>query len=304
MTHNLYAGSSQYQDNPVARLAKAGFYRATNTINETNFIVDYKMDWLTPGLSARGMVSFDYESFYNRQFKAGFATYELNDRNNYTSLSAYNQFNEDEELAYSGDGQTSTYKLYMEAQLNYARKFGKHDVTAMLLYNQNDYRYQADLRKRYMGLVGRATYGYDNRYLAEVNFGYNGSENFRRGRRFGFFPAFSLGWVISNESFLEKASQTWLDNLKIRASYGQVGNDVYQVNGVTQRFLYEETWNQINNDYYFGTTGVTGIYEAQYPNYDVTWEKPISMTWVWTSASGTVCFMVTWITSTSVVITS
>ena len=241
VTHNLYAGSSQYQDNPVARLAKAGFYRATNTINETNFIVDYKMDWLTPGLSARGMVSFDYESFYNRQFKAGFATYELNDRNNYTSLSAYNQFNEDEELAYSGDGQTSTYKLYMEAQLNYARKFGKHDVTAMLLYNQNDYRYQADLRKRYMGLVGRATYGYDNRYLAEVNFGYNGSENFRRGRRFGFFPAFSLGWVISNESFLEKASQTWLDNLKIRASYGQVGNDVYQVNGVTQRFLYEET---------------------------------------------------------------
>lgn len=273
VTHNLYAGSSQYQDNPVARLAKAGFYRATNTINETNFIVDYKMDWLTPGLSARGMVSFDYESFYNRQFQAGFATYELNDRNNYTSLSAYNQFNEDEELAYSGDGQTSTYKLYMEAQLNYARKFGKHDVTAMLLYNQNDYRYQADLRKRYMGLVGRATYGYDNRYLAEVNFGYNGSENFRRGRRFGFFPAFSLGWVISNESFLEKASQTWLDNLKIRASYGQVGNDVYQVNGVTQRFLYEETWNQINNDYYFGTTGVTGIYEAQYPNYDVTWEK-------------------------------
>ena len=121
VTHNLYAGSSQYQDNPVARLAKAGFYRATNTINETNFIVDYKMDWLTPGLSARGMVSFDYESFYNRQFKAGFATYELNDRNNYTSLSAYNQFNEDEELAYSGDGQTSTYKLYMEAQLNYAR---------------------------------------------------------------------------------------------------------------------------------------------------------------------------------------
>lgn len=74
----------------------------------------------------------------------------------------------------------------MEFQLNYARQFGKHDVTAMVLYNQNDYRYQAELAERYQGLVGRATYGYDDRYLAEVNFGYNGSENFRKGKRFGF----------------------------------------------------------------------------------------------------------------------
>ena len=81
----------------------------------------------------------------------------------------------------------------MEFQLNWARKFGKHDITAMALYNQNDYRYQADLAERYQGLVGRATYGYDDRYLAEVNFGYNGSENFMRGRRFGFFPSFSVG---------------------------------------------------------------------------------------------------------------
>lgn len=269
----LYGGSSQYQDNAVARLAKAGFYRAANTINETNFIVDYKMDWLTPGLSARGMVSFDYESFYNRHMNATFATYELNDRNNPNSLSSYTKFNDDSELAYNGDGQTSTYKLYMEAQLNYARKFGKNDVTAMVLYNQNDYRYQADLRRRYSGLVGRVTYGYDDRYLAEVNFGYNGSENFRRGKRFGFFPAFSVGWVISNEAFMKDLHDKFLDNLKIRASYGEVGNDVYQVNGVRQRFLYEEKWSQISNDYYFGTAGHTGIYESQYPNYDVTWEK-------------------------------
>lgn len=268
----LYGGSSQYQNNIAARLAKGGFYRATNTINETNFIMDYKMDWLTEGLSAKAMLSFDYDSYYMRRFTAGFATYELNDRANYQSITAYNQFNSDTELEYAGNNQTTTYKLYMEAQLNYARQFGEHDITAMMLYNQNDYRFQADLAKRYQGLVGRATYGYDDRYLAEFNAGYNGSENFMKGRRFGFFPSFSLGWRVNNESFMEN-TQDWLDNLKIRASYGQVGNDVYMVNGVQQRFLYEEKWAQISNDYYFGQTGVTGIYESQYPNYAVTWER-------------------------------
>lgn len=270
---NLYAGSSQYQDNPVARLAKAGFYRATNTINETNFIANYKMDWLTPGLSARAMVSFDYNAYYDRKFTASFATYELNrNASDFNVVDSYYKYNSDTQLAYAGDDQTTTYKLYMEGQLNYARKFGKHDITGMLLYNQNDYRYQAELARRYQGLVGRATYGYDDRYLAEVNFGYNGSENFRKGKRFGFFPAFSLGWRLSNEKFM-KSTEKWLDNLKIRASYGEVGNDQYLVNGVRQRFLYEEKWVQYANAYRFGTTGVTTIYESQYPNYDVTWEK-------------------------------
>ena len=268
----LFGGSSQYQNNIVGRLSKAGFYRATNTINETNFVLDYKMDWLTPGLKARGMVSFDYDAYYNRKFSSSFATYELNDRGNFQSFDAYNQFNSDTELAYAGNNQTTIYKLYMEAQLSYARTFGKNDLTAMVLYNQNDYRYQADLAERYQGLVGRATYAYDNRYLAEVNFGYNGSENFISGKRFGFFPSFSLGWRINNEEFM-KGTEDWLSTLKIRASYGQVGNDVYKVNGVKQRFLYQAIWSQINNDYYFGTTGQTGIFESQYPNYGVTWER-------------------------------
>lgn len=267
----LYGGSSQYQSNIVAALAKGGYYRATNTINETNFILDYKMDWLTKGLSAKGMVSFDYDSYYKKMFKADFATYELNDRDNYESMDAYNQFNSDGELAYSKDNST-TYKLYMEAQVNYARQFGKHDVTAMALYNQNDYRYNSELAKRYQGLVGRVTYGYDDRYLAEFNAGYNGSENFLQGKRFGFFPAVSLGWRISNEEFMAGTAQ-WLNNLKIRASYGEVGNDIYTVNGTAQRFLYEEKWSQVSNAYYFGSSGKTGIYESQYPNLGVTWER-------------------------------
>lgn len=269
----LYGGNSQNQNNIVGRLAEAGFTRATNTINETNFIVDYDMSWLTQGLKVRGMASFDYDAYYNRKFTSTFATYELADKDNYNSLAGYTKFNDDTELGYAGNDQTTTYKLYMEVQLNYARKFGKHDVTAMALYNQNDYRYQAELAKRYQGLVGRATYGYDDRYLAEVNFGYNGSENFREGKRFGFFPSFSLGWRISNEKFMQGTSK-WLNNLKLRGSYGEVGNDVYMVNGVQQRFLYEPVWTQLANAYMFGgSRWETGIYESQYPNYDVTWER-------------------------------
>lgn len=275
----LYGGSSQYQNNIVAALANGGYFRAVNTINETNFIVDYKMGWLTEGLSVKGMLSFDYENFHYNLYSADFATYELNNRDNYTSIDAYNKFNTDTELEVVKNEDLddshkfeSIYKLYMEAQINYARKFDKHDVTAMMLYMQNDYRFKADLAQRYQGVVGRVTYGYDDRYLAEFNAGYNGSENFQRGKRFGFFPSFSVGWRLSNEKFMEP-TQNWLNNLKIRASYGQVGNDIYLVNNIKQRFLYQEKWSQKADDYYFGTTGVPGIFEAQYPNYGVTWER-------------------------------
>lgn len=277
-TKTLYGGSSQYQNNIVAALANGGYYRAVNTINETNFIADYKMDWLTEGLSVKGMLSFDYENYHRNLYSAGFATYELNDRDNYTSIDAYNKFNTDTELEVkkgeqdNKENRNTLYKLYMEAQVNYARQFGKHDVTAMMLYMQNDYRENSELAQRYQGLVGRITYGYDDRYLAEFNAGYNGSENFMSGKRFGFFPSFSVGWRINNEEFM-KNTQDWLNNLKIRASYGQVGNDIYQINGVKQRFLYEQKWTQLADDYHFGTTGTTGIFEEQYPNYAVTWER-------------------------------
>lgn len=271
-TKTLYGGSSQYQGNVYATLAEGGYYKAVNTVNETNFIADYKMDWLTPGLSARAMMSFDYESYHRTTYSKNFATYELNDRDNYESLEAYNRFNTDTQLTNSRQS-NSIYKLYMEAQLNYNRTFNDiHEVTAMALYMQNDYRYNSDLARRYQGVVGRVTYAYDSRYLFEFNAGYNGSENFAKKKRFGFFPSFSAGWRITQEKFMESTSN-WLSNLKLRASYGQVGNDVYQVNGVRQRFLYEQKWSQIANDYYFGTTGVTGIFEQQYPNYGVTWER-------------------------------
>lgn len=264
----LYAGTSQYQSNPVAALSVGGFHKGINTINETNLIAEYKLDAVTPGLSARAMASFDYENYHNNKYTKNFATYELLNSSAPETIDSYNRFNKDEIMTSSYDSYT-IYKLYMEAQLNYARVFNeKHDVTAMLLYMQNDYRKNSELAKRYQGVVGRVTYGYNQRYLFEFNAGYNGSENFMKGKRFGFFPAFSLGWRVTEEEFMEP-TRNWLSNLKIRGSYGEVGNDNYS----GQRFLYEQKWSQLTNDYMFGTSGQTGIYEQQYPNYGVTWER-------------------------------
>ena len=269
-TKTLYAGNANFQNNIVAALAKGGYYKGTHTISEINLIADYKMDWLTEGLSVKGMVSFDYDSYYRKNFGRTYATYELNDRENYMSQDAYNKYNVDGQLTYTKSSST-IYKLYMEAQINYARRFGKHDVTGMVLYNQNDYRRDSELAKRYQGLVGRVTYGYDDKYLFEFNAGYNGSENFLKGNRFGFFPAFSIGWRLTQEKFMEK-TKDWLNNLKIRASYGEVGNDIYNVGGVEQRFLFEEHWISASN-YNIGNGTVPAYYEKQYPNYLVTWER-------------------------------
>ena len=124
--------------------------------------------------------------------------------------SSYSQYSLDGELAYAGNTQVTSMKTYMEFAVNYARSFGVHNVSGLLLYNQNDYQYKADLSKRYQGLVGRATYNYDNKYFVEFNAGFNGSENFLKGNRFGFFPSVSGGWVISNEKFLD-STKGWLD---------------------------------------------------------------------------------------------
>jgi len=265
----LYGGSSQYQNNIAAKFAVGGFYKSQSTINETNLIVNYNLDWLTPGLKARGLVSMDYNANYNRRFSADFATYELNDRDNFLSIDAYNRFGVDSKLSALGSQHSNTMKLYFEYQLNYARRFGVHDVTAMVLYNQNDRRANAALPYRYQGLVGRLTYGFDDRYLVEFNAGYNGSENFLKGQRFGFFPAFSIGWRVTQEEFMASA-RSWLNNLKIRATYGQVGNDAYR----GQRFLYLENWTQ-GSRYIFGTRTATTITEGTYPNFDVTWERAV-----------------------------
>src|SRR5690606_10086246 len=144
--------------------------------------------------------------------------------------------------------------MNIDASLNYSRTFGVHDVTGLLLFNRYQRVVNIELPFNYVGYVGRATYAYDSRYLAEVNFGYNGSEQFAPGHKMGFFPSFSAGWVASEEDFV-KDGLPWLSYAKLRASYGQVGND--NMNGA--RFAFLTLWD--------------GSYESQIGNNELAWEK-------------------------------
>ena len=177
---------------------------------------------------------------------------------------------------------------YGEFSLNYSRSFGDHDVSALFLYNQSKKYYPEtkidgkvfymDIPTAYVGYVGRMTYAYKKRYRVDLNAGYNGSENFAPDKRFGFFPAVSAGWILSEEKFMKK--QKVIDFLKLRASYGIVGNDKME----NARFLYMAgAWSGYNTvakgqgSWQFGKDGGTGLLpdakENTMGNPDVTWEK-------------------------------
>ncbi|WP_279179869.1 SusC/RagA family TonB-linked outer membrane protein [Bacteroides acidifaciens] len=177
---------------------------------------------------------------------------------------------------------------YGEFSLNYSRSFGDHDVSALFLYNQSKKYYPEtkidgkvfymDIPTAYVGYVGRMTYAYKKRYMVDLNAGYNGSENFAPDKRFGFFPAVSAGWILSEEKFMKK--QKVIDFLKLRASYGIVGNDKME----NARFLYMAgVWSGYNTvakgqgSWQFGKDGGTGLLpdakENTMGNPDVTWEK-------------------------------
>ena len=179
-------------------------------------------------------------------------------------------------LSYS-ESTSDDKSWYLEGRIDYSRKFGgKHAVSALLLYNQSRDYYPSKyswLPRGYVGWVGRATYGYKDKYLVDISAGYNGSENFAPGKtRYGFFPSLSLGYVVSQEKFMKKVP--WIDFLKLRASVGKVGSD----QGSSARFMYMEgVWNDAGA-YYFGVNKSDGVprYEMGTPgNESVTWETAL-----------------------------
>jgi len=165
---------------------------------------------------------------------------------------------------------------YAETALNYERKFGPHNITGLILYNENQIFYPSaftDIPSSYVGLAARGTYDYKSKYLLELSMGYNGSENFAPGKRFGFFPAVSAGWVITDEKFL-KDNVPFMEYIKLRASYGIVGNDRFGNN----RFLYlADSYNSNSGPgYSFGIDipqDALMASEGRIGNPDVTWEK-------------------------------
>ena len=264
--------------NPYIQLTQRGYKTTTTNELRTNLSIsqDFSFWSWAKGLSAIVRYAYDAVNYDVAKRSRDLTLYEALGRDEagdiqYKVIDANKQ---QEYLNYSSSA-SGNRSQYFEASLNYDRAFGKHEVGGLVLYYMKDYRintassYISSLPNRSLGIAGRVTYGYDKKYLAEVNIGFNGSENFPKGQRMGFFPAVALGWVVSNEGFLKDNSVlTWL---KLRASYGRVGSDQIR----STRFAYLSTLKDADGTSDFGLNfnkGIGGLAEDQLAAQNITWE--------------------------------
>lgn len=283
-------------NNPWVLVTQYGYNEIwKNTINTTAELTQ-DFGFITPGLSAIVRYGYDiYTDNGNKHWKApeGWQAELLRDSNGELVFTK----KVDEQLMIANPYANGQKKEFFEAEIHYARNFGLHQVGAILKYtqdgttnnSQNDYVNQSSddpieqmnidfqrtiqgIDRRHQGLAGRFTYGYANRYFIDFNFGYNGSENFAKHNRFGFFPAYSAAWNLGEEPWIRKAAP-WIDMFKIRYSYGKVGNDY-----LSTRFPFQGRFMTDDNDRYifgdFGTSNYTynGISYLMLANKDITWE--------------------------------
>ena len=264
-----------------------GYNQTYDTTLNMDLDITQKLDFVTPGLSVSVKGAYDNQFKLYKERAGGaiesqtvyYQSYFDSNGNmpqtdpDYDKTHIFVPSGSDTPLTYS-ESSGRAQNWYLEGRINYDRMFGDHKVSGLILYNQSRNYYPDSytyLPRNYVGLVGRATYAYQSKYLLDVNVGYNGSENFAPGHRFGFFPAASVGWVISNEPFFKNMTRT-VDLLKLRASYGIVGND--NIGGTGDRFAYFTQFGS-GNSYGFGPNGnlVYGIRETLLGSDKLTWEK-------------------------------
>lgn len=258
------------RQNPWVMATQHGFSTSSSSKIESLFSLEQDLGFWLKGLKIKGLFSFDRYStsgikrskspdYYNP------ATSRDEEGNLNLNIGDYGQmFLGTEQIKDWGNKAT-----YLEGNISYSGDFGKNHVDAMFMYNQRDYQNGDVVPFRRMGVAGRASYMYDSKYIAEFNFGYNGSENFAKGNRFGFFPSFAIGYLLSEEKFMEKYKDV-LSKIKLRGSWGKVGND--QLSG--RRFAYITTidsggnykWG-VNNDY-----NRDGRFEGDFGIPNLTWE--------------------------------
>ncbi|WP_315814584.1 hypothetical protein [Paraflavitalea speifideaquila] len=279
-----YGAGPSLTDNVLAEFSYQGYTKDYTSLLEGTFIANYKMDKFLKGLSFKPMVAFTNHYRHQTSRFRGTGSQDFYTRYKLTGKDADGNYlygapigQEAPLLSYGesfvSDANNSYRTVYMEAGLNYANKFGKSNVSGLLLFNRSRQVRNSstfDWPFSYQGVVSRLTYNWDETYMVEVNMGYNGSEQFPSTKRYGFFPSFSLGWVVTNESFMSAVKA--LDFLKLRASFGQVGND--QNNA--RRFLYQNLAYTSSGGYAFGLTNNNnpgGILEGEFGNPYAQWEK-------------------------------
>lgn len=286
----LLFASPTHRFNILGELSRTGYLEEKNTRLNGSFTLGYNLNFIAEGLEAEAMYSYDYSNgrwinrvvdTYSEGYKdfPGYATFRPAQGVDVYMTPGYyegayvseNKYTQDQPIGNGFDRNPDVGRSYIQARLMYANTFGKHDFSSMILANRSNRNVNNELAYKYQGVNARFTYGYDERYLLEFNMGYNGSENFAPGNRYGFFPAISGGWVITNEEFIPEIS--WLNNLKLRGSYGLVGSD--QIPG--RRFPYLQFF-QGGSDFSFGendfgTGAGGGLEEGDLANLDLTWEK-------------------------------
>lgn len=259
-----YAGAGT-GGNIVKALKEAAIYKDVTSTLESSLSLNYKLDFITKGLSAKGQVSFDTQGQVGKSWSKSTAEYVYDQ-----ATDTYQMFGEDRPLSYAGVQKNNNWhKFYMEAGLNYNRTFGRNSVTGLFLANRNELIRNAEVAFADQGLVGRVTYDFDKRYFGEFNVGYNGSENFPKGSQYGLFPSVAMGWMVTNESFMtQSALGKIITNLKLRASLGWVGNDKSDSRFIfLQEFANGGGYTFGTGDNYFG-----GIQQGDIANQNATWE--------------------------------
>ncbi len=275
--------------NPYANLVK-GYKDYSRSKIDAQFELKQDFGFVTEGLSARAMFNTSRYSYFDVSRSYNPYYYSASGYDKYTDtyrLVALNETTGTDYLNYSEGPKDVSTVTYFEAMLNYDRTFKeKHTISSMLVFNMRNELFgnagdlQRSLPYRNMGLSGRATYSYGGRYFAEFNFGYNGSERFYKTHRWGFFPSVGAAWTISNEKFWKVP---FVNNLKLRATYGLVGNDA--IGSAADRFFYLSNVNMTDTgrwvrfgergDYYHKDANgypIGGISVSRYANEDITWE--------------------------------
>lgn len=261
------AGSAIYRYNPYGMIANTGFTNRFARYLQGTTTADLKLDMITKGLSANALFGFDATKQYARSKSQRFAVYQQNIDNTYTQFGEGTSI----DLGYWGGDDTFGLMLNYMAGFSYDNTIGVNHLAADVKYMQSRMSVNGDNPDyKNQGVFGRATYTYNSRYTVEFGGAYNGSENFAKGRRFGFFPTLSAAWVLSNEDFLK--DNKVVNYLKLRGSYGKVGNSNI---GIGYRFPYEEKYYG-GGGYYFGTAGTDGSYEGRIANPNLTWEESLN----------------------------
>lgn len=270
-------------NNPYANMV-SGYEQSNTSTMTAQLDLRQNLNFITSGLSARLMTFTQrYASFsLSRSYSPFYYSLSYSPDGKTPVLSPINT-NGTEYLNYTPGAKILNTVSYLEAAVNYTRGFGDHDVSGMLITTMRNYLtanstlgdLQSSLPYRNQGVSGRFTYGYDNRYMAEFNFGYNGSERFSKNNRLGFFPSGGLAWNVHNEKFFEPLADV-VALLKLRGTYGLVGND--QIGSANDRFFYlsQVQMNDGNKGAVFGEnfgTSLNGVTVERYANTSITWEK-------------------------------